>query len=397
MYFFLIVFGIVTFFYSYVGLRLILPAGLTYPWNMISWVALLVFLILPFLSIALRVYGYYNYPIYVLSWVSYLSLGFFTLVFLFVLARDIGLLFILGSAKAFSLIRSFAGWGSSHEPFNPERHRFLVHSLNMGIVGFTSLLTGYGIFCALRGPRIVHVTIPIDNLPEDLEGFRFVQITDIHVGSTIRRPYVEKIVRMAKDIECDAIVLTGDVVDGRVEKLRQDVAPLAELRARYGQYFVNGNHEYYSGVVPWTEEIEKLGFTVLNNEHRIIRHRNGRILLAGVTDFSGSHSIKNEESSPGAARAGAPPSDVTILLAHQPLSIFKASEAAYDLMISGHTHGGQYFPWNFFIRLQQPYTSGLHRHGGTWIYVSRGSGYWGPPLRGGVPSEIAVITLTGTS
>lgn len=394
MLFFLIVLGILTFSYSYVGWRLIIPAGLCFPWNVLSWSLLLLFLMLPFLSIMLRIYGYQNYPIYVLTWVSYLSLGFITLVFLFLLARDICLIFITGITKAFNLVRFLYGQGtSSPDPSNPERHRFLVHSLNLGILGITGMLTGYGVYRALRGPRIVDVTIPVENLHGDLDGFRIVQITDIHAGSTIRRPYVEKVVGMTKRLGGDVIVFTGDIADGRASNLKHDVAPLAELNAPYGLFFTTGNHEYYSGVEQWTEEMRRLGFTVLINEHRIIRHGAGRILMAGVTDFNGGQFLKSHESSPESAISGAPQNDVKILLAHQPRSIFRAAAAGYDLMISGHTHGGQYFPWNFLVGLQQPYTAGLYLHGGTWIYVSRGTGYWGPPLRAGVPSEITVITL----
>jgi len=198
---------------------------------------------------------------------------------------------------------------------------------------------------------------------------------------------------MAEGIDKDVIFFTGDIADGRLEGLRDDVASLAELSAPCGMFFVTGNHEYYSGVLQWTEEMQRLGYTVLNNENRVIRRGGGSILIAGVTDFNGGEFLESHRSDPDKAREGAPACDIAVLLAHQPRSIFRAAQAGYDIVVSGHTHGGQYFPWNYFVRLQQPYTSGLHRYNGTWIYVSRGTGYWGPPLRCGVPSEMTVITL----
>jgi uncharacterized protein len=263
----------------------------------------------------------------------------------------------------------------------------------MGILGLSSMLSGYGFYEARKIPDVVNVDIPVHNLHENLAGFRIVQITDIHVGSTIKRNYVQGIVDKVNSLNPDVIVFTGDLADGMVSTHREDVAPLAELSARYGSFFVTGNHEYYMGVEAWIEEVDRLGFTVLLNEHRIISHGAGSLLLAGVTDFNGGYFIKSHESSPQAALEGTPPDTLKVLLAHQPRNIFAASSAGYDLQISGHTHGGQYFPWNHFVRLQQPYTKGLHKHENTWLYVSKGTGYWGPPVRIGVPSEITVITL----
>jgi len=394
MQFFLIVIGLLSFFYGYIGWRLIIPAGLGHPWNVLAWCLLLVLLILPFVSIYLRFYGSQNYLIYLFTWVSYLSLGFMTLLFLLLLARDIALVISMGVKYAVSFIAGLAGPGvSSPEPSDPDRRRFLLNSLNVAVLAVTGFITGCGVYKALRGPRVVNITVPIENLHDDLDGFRILQITDIHVGSTILRPYVEKIVGMADGLDKDVIFFTGDLADGRVAGIKSDVEPLSMLSAPHGMFFVTGNHEYYFGVESWVMEVQRLGFTVLNNEHRVIRHGEGSILVAGVTDYNGGQFLESHVSDPDKARAGAPPCNVTVLLAHQPRSIFKAAQAGYDLMISGHTHGGQYFPWNYFVRLQQPYIDGLHRHDGTWIYISRGSGYWGPPLRCGIPSEITVITL----
>ena len=169
---------------------------------------------------------------------------------------------------------------------------------------------------------------------------------------------------------------------------------MANLSARYGRYFITGNHEYYSGVGPWVEEAKRLGFDVLLNEHRIIRRGDGVILLAGVTDASAGGFVPAHASDPHKAIAGSPASDVRILLAHQPRSLYEAATAGYDVQISGHTHGGQFFPWNYLAAVGQPYIKGLHKHGKMWIYVSKGTGYWGPPVRLGARSEITAITLS---
>jgi hypothetical protein len=146
-------------------------------------------------------------------------------------------------------------------------------------------------------------------------------------------------------------------------------------------------------VIEWVEEVRRLGFSVLINEHRIITSGNQKMLLAGVTDYREGRMLTAHRSDPHKALKAAPATDVKILLAHQPKSIFAASRAGYDLQISGHTHGGQFFPWNLFVGLSQPYISGLHKHENTQIYVSRGTGYWGPPMRVGSPSEITLIKL----
>lgn len=198
---------------------------------------------------------------------------------------------------------------------------------------------------------------------------------------------------MTNDLKPDLIALTGDLADGSVEELRDDVAPLAGLKAPQGLYFITGNHEYYSGVMPWLQESARLGFDVLLNEHRVIERGKSRLLLAGVTDLSGGQFRSDHVSDPHKAIAGAPQCDAKILLAHQPKSIFDAAKVGFDYVISGHTHGGQYLPYHFLAALAQPYISGMHEYGRTKIYVSRGTGYWGPPFRIGARSEITVHRL----
>ena len=260
-----------------------------------------------------------------------------------------------------------------------------IHNVSTAILGVALGLTLAGMVQA-RWPRVVHVTVPIRNLPDDLHGFRIAQLSDLHVGPTIRRRFVASVVQRTNRLAPDLVAVTGDVADGLVPELREHVAPLGDLRAPHGTFFVTGNHEYFWDVRGWTAELARLGVDFLQNEHRLLLRGTGRLLLAGVTDLSAA-------SDPARALAGAPASDVRVLLAHQPKSAYAARDAGFDLQLSGHTHGGQYFPFNVLVRLFQPFVAGLHRLEQMWLYVSRGTGYWGPPLRLGAPSEITLIEL----
>jgi predicted MPP superfamily phosphohydrolase len=225
-----------------------------------------------------------------------------------------------------------------------------------------------------------------------------VQISDIHVGPTIKRGYLDAIVTAVNALNADMIAITGDLVDGSVHALAPHTAPLARLTARHGAYFVTGNHEYYSGAPAWMAEITRLGVRVLANEHVILQHDGAALLLAGVSDYGAHHFIAAHRSDPAAALAGAPQQmRPRILLAHQPRTATAAASAGFDLQLSGHTHGGQFWPWNLFVRLQQPFTAGLHRLNDLWIYINSGTGYWGPPNRFGVPSEITRLRLVAAS
>ena len=278
-------------------------------------------------------------------------------------------------------------------PSDPSRRAVLGSMVNFGMVGTAGSLTGIGFVQARSLPEIVEVEVPIEGLPAAAEGFRIVQLSDVHIGPTIHGDFLEQVVELANELEPDLVAITGDLVDGYVHELREHVAPLARLRARHGAFFVTGNHEYYWDGPAWCAELERLGLMVLNNAHRVVDHDGAQLLVAGVTDYQAAEGITGEPSNPAAARAGAPACDVDLLLAHQPRSVFAAAKAGYDLQISGHTHGGQYFPMNLFVHLVQPYVAGLARHDDTQIYVSRGTGYWGPPVRVGAPHEITLLRL----
>ena len=255
------------------------------------------------------------------------------------------------------------------------------------------LVTLLGFVNARRVPRVVDVSIPLVGLPPALAGFTIVQISDIHIGPTIKRDYVRAVVERVNALDADLVAITGDLVDGSVAQLAADIAPLAQLASRYGTYVVTGNHEYYSGATEWVAEYRRLGMQVLMNEHVVIEHNGAALVVAGVTDFHAHQFDAAQRSDPARAVAGSPAGVLKLLLAHQPRSADAALAAGFDLQLSGHTHGGQFWPWPLFVRLQQPYTAGLNRHGKLWVFTSRGTGYWGPPKRFGAPSEITRIRL----
>jgi predicted MPP superfamily phosphohydrolase len=269
----------------------------------------------------------------------------------------------------------------------------LLRATGNAAVGVTTAITAWGARTARQLPELVEVEVPIADLPREFDGYHIVQLSDVHVGETIDKDFLLPIIEMVTSASPDLIALTGDLVDGSVEKLRADVSPLAYLRAPDGVFCVTGNHEYYSGADAWCERFRELGLTVLLNEHVAIERGDKRLLLAGVTDLREGKNIAGHTSDPAAALKGAPRHDTRILLAHQPRSIAVAKTLGYHLQLSGHTHGGQFFPWNLFVGLVQPLSQGLAKFDQTWLYVNRGTCYWGPPNRAGVRAEITSLKL----
>lgn len=354
--FFLIAVSILAIGYGFLGWRLIATSNLSEPWNLISWIALVVFFLIPLVFFLLMVNRVENEFTDFFSWVGYLGMGLVSMLFTLVLFRDIVLLTSAGIEKLVMWGRDFFQAGAQAAvDADPGRRQFLVMASNAVVLGAGGLLTGYGLYEARRTPALVEILVPIKDLPPDLEGFRILQITDIHAGLTVKRPFVEMVAEQAEGVQADLIAFTGDLADGSVKYLHEHVEPLKHLSAPHGQYFITGNHEYYSGVEPWIEEADRLGFTVLLNEHRLIQRGAGRILLSGVTDYSAGDFLPSQKSDPAAAVAGAPAGDVRILLAHQPRSLYAALPLGFDLQISGHTHGGQFFPWNILAAAGQPY------------------------------------------
>lgn len=354
----------------YIGCRLLPDLG----WNGAGWAAGILFLLVSTVMIPTGMAARFVIrPISLadrVSWFGALLMGLLSSLFVLTLLRDIALIVL------------------------PQAYR---HDSALLVVALTLLVTLIGYVNARRIPRVARVTVPIAGLPAPLHGFTIAQITDLHVGPTIKRAYVAGVVDRLNALQPDVIAVTGDLVDGEVDVLRPHIAPLAGMSARHGVFAVTGNHEYYSGVGPWVSEFERLGMRVLMNEHAVLEHDGAPLVIAGVTDFSAGKFDTAHTSDPTRALAGSPSGVTpTILLAHQPCSAPAAAEAGFDLQLSGHTHGGQFWPWSLFVPLQQPFTAGLHKLGRLWIYTSRGTGYWGPPKRFGAPSEITLIRLEPT-
>jgi predicted MPP superfamily phosphohydrolase len=313
-----------------------------------------------------------------LAGAGFLAMGFFSSLLILTLLRDlvlIGGFAVTGSVIQLSWMAQVRHWSAVAVP---------ALAVAITLVGYMN---------ARRRARVITIEVPIAGLPAPLHGFSIAQITDLHVGATIKRNYVERIVEAVNALDADMIAVTGDMVDGSVGRLAPHTEPLGRLTARHGTFFVTGNHEYYSGAHAWIEEMKRLGLAVLLNEHVVIEHDGAELVIAGVTDLSAHHFDASHRSDPIRAVAGAPLSSIKVLLAHQPRTALAAAKAGYHLQLSGHTHGGQFFPWNYVVKLFQPFTTGLYRLDELWLYVSRGTGYWGPPKRFGAPSEITHLRL----
>lgn len=307
------------------------------------------------------------------------------------------LLLFLFLASEVVRLGTYAVTSIASKPLDPERRTLLSRGI-AAVVGVLAIgLAGLGTASALGEVAVRPVRVPLRRLPKSMSGFRVVQLTDIHIGPTLGRDWLVTIVERVNALKPDLVVITGDLVDGSVEALRDHVAPLAALRSTHGTYFVTGNHEYYSGVDEWIAELERLGVRTLRNERVSIGEGDEAFDLAGVDDWSMRRSRGEGSHGPDLARAlaGRDPLRELVLLAHQPKQILEAAAMGVGLQLSGHTHGGQIFPWTLFVRLDQPYVAGLSLHGDTQIYVSRGTGYWGPPMRVAAPSEITLVELIG--
>lgn len=365
-------------FHGFIGWRLVTPLAFSPGLQTALWVLLVLWAwLVPAALIGQR----FPHPRWqhLIAWSGFISMGFVSTLFVLTLLRD-----------AVLILLWFTQWAGLFQPdFDTIRQTTAL------TVWVTSLIiTAAGFWNARRTPAVREVKVPIRDLPAGLEGFTIAQISDIHVGPTIKRGYLQDIVNQVNRIGADMVALTGDLVDGKVKWLQDQVEPLKELRSRHGTFFVTGNHEYYSGAHDWIDHLQQLGLHVLLNEHVVLEHEEDALVVAGVADYSAHIFDESHRSDPRAAVADAPDHVTTrILLAHQPRSIFAALDAGYHLQLSGHTHGGQFLPWTWFVPLQQPFTAGLHWHEKQWIYISRGTGYWGPPKRFGAPAEITRLVL----
>jgi predicted MPP superfamily phosphohydrolase len=311
-----------------------------------------------------------------------------------------GLAFLLGLSLFAAdlgrlLLRAWQALQGNAPPADPERRQLVARGIAEAAGLTVATLGAVSVRSALADVEVPEVDVRLPRLPAALSGFTVVQLSDVHIGPTIGRSFLEHVVEKSNAQKPDAIVITGDLVDGSVASLRQHVEPLAKLKARHGVFFVTGNHEYYSGVDEWLTELERLGIRVLRNERVSLGDGAASIDLAGVDDqhargFGPGHGPDYDKPF-----IGRDPERELIVLAHQPSQIARLAAARPGLQLSGHTHGGQIWPFGALVRLNQPYIAGLHRHDdATQIYVSRGTGYWGPPMRLFCPAEISKLVLS---
>ncbi|UPZ29387.1 metallophosphoesterase [Streptomyces sp. LRE541] len=272
-------------------------------------------------------------------------------------------------------------------PAGPSR-RLLISRVVGGAAAAAAVGTvGYGTYGVVSGPKVKRVTVPLAKLPRAAHGYRIAVVSDIHLGPVLGRGFAQKVVDTINSTQPDLIAVVGDLVDGSVKDLGPAAAPLAQLRARHGAFFVTGNHEYFSGAEEWVARVRELGLNPLENARTELAHFD----LAGVNDIAG----EDEGQGPDFAKAlgDRDRGRACVLLAHQPVQIHDAVDHGVDLQLSGHTHGGQLWPGNFIADLANPTLAGLERYGDTQLYVSRGAGAWGPPTRVGAPSDITVVEL----
>jgi predicted MPP superfamily phosphohydrolase len=374
----------------YVWARLVRDVAMPLPWRRAATVLIvLAGLALPAISVASRLVprGVVRY----LAFAGFTWLGVVFLLLVLLAAAD--LIRGLGHAAAW-LQRLVRGEGGG--PMDPARRLFVARAVAGGAAAATAGLAVLGTRKALGEIRVVDVEVKLPRLPRELSGFTIAQLTDIHVGSLVRRAAVERMVALTNGAKPDLVAITGDLVDGTVGSIGSETAPLGNLKARFGTYFITGNHEYYSGVDPWMEELRRLGMRVLRNE-RVSIGDGASFDLAGIDDWSAARQGLGKGPDLGRALEGRDPERELVLLAHQPKGIDEAVRAGVGLQLSGHTHGGQIFPFGALVALAQPYVAGLHTHregdNHGQIYVSCGTGFWGPPMRIGTTAEITRVIL----
>ncbi|HEU5047568.1 MAG TPA: metallophosphoesterase [Rickettsiales bacterium] len=313
------------------------------------------------------------------AWIVFPWLGILLLLFTTLLAGDVltGTLFLS------------VGW---REP--PDAWQATKEMTGVAIVAVAGTLSLIALYKGLRPVPVKRVDVTLRRLPEAFDGFHIVQLTDLHIGPMIGGRWLARVVEQTNALKPDLIAITGDLVDGSVDDLAEAASALKDLRAKHGVYFVTGNHEHYSGAAAWTAYLQSLGIRVLTNERVTLTKNSAALDLAGVEDFD-SHRFPGHGPDLGTALEGRDPETPVVLLAHQPAAVAEAAEMGVDLQLAGHTHGGQIRPFDLAVKLRQPYVKGLHHITGsnTKIYISSGTGYWGPPMRLGTTSEITSLRL----
>jgi predicted MPP superfamily phosphohydrolase len=274
---------------------------------------------------------------------------------------------------------------------DPVRSRLVAGA----VVGVVAILLTWGYAEAMRVPRVKKVDVSIARLGPGMDGLRVAVITDTHYGPINRARWSAAVVARINELGADLVCHVGDIADGTVEVRELQASPLASANAALSRVYVTGNHEYFSEAEGWLDYMESIGWVALHNRHVIVERGGDRLVVAGVDDATAQSSgVRGHRADLEAALAGADATLPVLLLAHQPKQVAQAVLAGVDLQLSGHTHGGQIWPFNFLVRLEQPVVHGLSRHADrTQLYTSRGTGFWGPPFRVFAPSEITLLTL----
>ena len=381
--FFTVAIAIVSGIHYYIYRRLALDPALPAPWGTVVKTLLIVLAAsIPLSFITLRLVDndishYFVFPIYV--WLGVMLLFFFAFL---------GFDLLRGAAWLVSRATENREWLE-----NPERRLLLSRAVALTSVGTVLSAAGVGIARGLGTLIVKPVEVILPKLPAELDGFTIVQLTDLHLGPMRGRAWMEEVVRRTNELKPDLVAVTGDLVDGTVAQLAADVAPLKDLKSSHGTFFVTGNHEYFVDLRGWLNHLSGIGLRVLRNERVRIEKNGASFELAGIDDHEGSRLEPGHGPNVPHALNGCPEDQAVVLLAHQPRAVYDAAEHGVGLVLSGHTHGGQIWPWGYLVYLQQPYVRGLHDYKGTQIYISEGTGFWGPPMRLGSTSEITKVTL----
>jgi uncharacterized protein len=364
---------------TYLGYRLVKPLGLALFWSKVLWGMLYLPLLIPLILIMRR--NLFTGPFsQIFEAIVLTSLAFYSFLLGLSLFRDTAAVLLLALSKI--LKKPDLSFFSTRQ---------VLKSSCLTVIGASVLMICLGLYNALSTPEIIEVEVPVAGLHPDLDGFRIAQLTDLHADELKSKKYFEAITRAVIGMNPDITVITGDLADGSVETSAPRIESLINLPKE--TYFITGNHDYYAGYEEWIKHTASLGFKILLDDFTVIEKGSARILLAGVTDSAAREMFPDRPRGVEVAVQGAPAADFRILLAHQPKEIFDAEKFGFDLQISGHTHGGQFFPWNHLIGFFHPYVKGLNKHESMWIYVSQGTGFWGPPIRLGTRTEITLLIL----
>ena len=380
----LVFISLVGLVHFYLWLRLVSDAQLSYPWRQIGTGGMVLLAV----SIPLTMFFSRGFSFDVTRYLTpfpFTWLGVMMLLVFFFLAVD-------GMRLVVFLLSKIPG--NAALEIDGERRRVLARIVAGSAAAAVGGLSAVAIVKGLGKPVVKTLPVALSRFPKALDGFTIVQISDLHIGINYGKQWLSEVVRQVNGLSPDLVAITGDLIDGYVHLLEDEIAPLADLRAEHGVYFVTGNHEYYFAVDEWLAAIEKQGVRVLRNQAVDIGVGADSFCVAGIDDFNAGTMAKGHGPDSTRALRGVDPAREVVLLAHQPRAAIEAAQKNVGLVLSGHTHGGQIWPFTYLVSLQQPYNKGLYAVGaGTQIYVNQGTGLWGPPMRLGTECEITRIQL----